>query len=238
MKSILKLSDRFFLTILFIGIFNYSIKTSNAQIIDDSTSYKNSIKLDIVPFYFDFFDIRQQIRIGVEYEHVINKKSFASFYLDAGLYDKYIFIKYYNFFNEGQGMYSIKQNVTIKGFHLKPSYNYSVIFIGKKKHLGIFISSNLDFNYYEKEFDSYNSMLQIKTEDSYHQFKMGIGFGMGVKYLLSKHLFVELKTSINTKLFRIISKNNVNEIKSIDAQWINSNNQFWWVSEMKIGYAF
>src|SRR4051812_7042683 len=104
-------------TVILLILFGSSLSVC-AEEKSDSLQYKNSISIDVIPFYHVLFDTRIQIRIGAEYERVLSKKSFISGYLDIGLYDKYNFIKYYDFFSQNQDMYFIQQKVSIAGFHL------------------------------------------------------------------------------------------------------------------------
>ncbi|NCO55627.1 MAG: hypothetical protein GW876_09550 [Bacteroidetes bacterium] len=204
----------------------------------DSLLKTNCIKLDIIPLYNIFFDTRVQIRIGAEYEKVFSKKSSLSVYIDGGLYDKYKFIKYYDFFNQQQGLYSVEQDISIIGFHIIPSYNYH--FYTFKNHFNekLFSSLLLDYGYYSKKLNSYNSQTKESSFDNYNQNKLGVGIGIGYKNRFSKHFSLEIKTSFITKIFNSVSDNGRLPIKSLDAQWTSTNYNFWWISNLKIGYAF
>ncbi len=204
----------------------------------DSLFHKKFIKLDLLPLYYDFFDNRVQIRIGAEYERYIFKKSSAACYLDIGLYDKYKFIKYYDFFNQQQGMYSIQQNVSIIGFHLIPSYNYYFYNSKKKTNRRFFSGAVIDFGYYHKKLAYYNSKTLDSYSDSYNQKKLGVGLSLGYKNQYGKHVFIEIKTSLLTKIFNYVSEDDRILIKSLDAQWTSSNYNFWWITNLKIGYVF
>ncbi len=211
---------------------------SFSQVKPDSLIHKNFVKIDLAPLYYDLFDNRVQIRTGVEYERYVFNHSSISCYLDMGLYDKYKFIKYYNFFNENQGMYSIQQNISIIGFHLIPGYNYYFFNSRKKANRCFYAGALMDFSYYQKEFEYFNSQTSEKYSDSYNQKKTGIGLGIGYKNQYGKHLFVELKTSLLTRIFNYISATGRTSIKSLDAQWTSTNYNFWWITNLKIGYAF
>ena len=39
-------------------------------------------------------------------------------------------------------------------------------------------------------------------------------------------------------IFNSVSDNGRLPIKSLDAQWTSTNYNFWWISNLKIGYAF
>jgi hypothetical protein len=188
--------------------------------------------------YFVFFDNRVQIRIGVEFEKLILKKSSISCYLDIGMYDKYRFVKFYNFFNENSGMYSVEQDITIKGFHLLPGYNYYFFNSKKNKNRKAFASALLDFGYYQKGISYLNSQTRESYEETYNQKRLGFGVGLGVRNNIGKHFFAELKTSIFTKLFNSMSKDERPPMKSLDSQWTSKDYNFWWITNIKIGYAF
>jgi hypothetical protein len=96
----------------------------------------------------------------------------------------------------------------------------------------------MDFNYYRKRLNSFNSQTDINTLDKYNQYASGIGLGAGCKYGFGRHFFVELKTSFLAKIFTIISYSEMNKIKPLNAQWANENYYLWWVTNFNIAYAF
>jgi hypothetical protein len=209
----------------------------NAQIADSSQK-KNAIKLDLVPAYYDFFDYRKQIRVGLEYERTLNQKAFISSDIDIGLFDEYTFCKYYDFFNQNQGTYFIRQDATIKGFHLIPAYNYYLFRSKKKPNQGVFAGGLVEYRFYQKKLDIYNSQTFEKTSEKYKQTTLGAGVQVGVKYSFGKHFFLGFRTSFTMKILNHISEKDVNEIKALNAQWTDSKNRFWWVTNLKVGYAF
>ncbi len=204
----------------------------------DSLLKTNCIKFDIIPLYNNFFDTRVQIRIGTEYEKYVCEKSALSVYIDGGLYDKYKFIKYYDFFNQQQGLYSIEQDISIVGVHIIPSYNYYFYTFKNHPNEKLFLSTLLDYGYYYKKLDYYNSQTKDSYYDSYNQNKLGVGLGLGYKNQFSKHFLIELKTSFFAKVFNSISNDERIQIKSLDAQWTSTNYNFWWISNLEIGYVF
>jgi hypothetical protein len=203
----------------------------------DSLNHNQSLKLDLLPLYYDFFDTRVQIRAGIEYERNISENSSLSCYLDMGLYDKYKFIKYYDFFNEHLGMYSVQQNISIFGIHLIPGYNY-YFFTTKDKQISLFAGVVTDFSYYHKEFEYFNSQTSDKYSNSYNQKKLGAGLSLGLKNYVGTHVYIEFKTSLLTKIFGSLSKKEGIPIKSLDAQWTSLDYKLWWITNLKIGYAF
>ncbi|MFH2142600.1 MAG: hypothetical protein ABIJ97_09275 [Bacteroidota bacterium] len=225
-----------FITIIF--VFFAFFCQSFSQQKQDSLLYNNSVKLDFVPFYFDFFDTRVQIRIGVEYERYIFTRSSISCYMDIGQYDKYDFIKYYDFFNDNQGIYSIKQHISITGFHLLPGYNYYFLNSLKKPDRNFFLSTILDFGYYNKKSDYFNSLTIDNYSHQYYQINLGAGLSLGVKNYYGKHFFIELKTSLIAKIFNHLSDSDSNPLMSLDAQWTSPDYYFWWITNFKAGYDF
>ena len=204
----------------------------------DTSAFKNSIKLDLFPLYYDLFDYRDQIRAAIEYERKINNKSFAALYIDIGVFDDYTFIKYYDFFNQNQGMYSVEQKAIIKGIHIQPSYNYYFFTSKKKQNQGVFAGGIIDFYSYKKNLETYNSQTSEKNNYRYNQSKMGLGLHAGAKHSFTRRFFAEVKTSLYVKVYYHISVQSVNPIKPLNAQWTDSKYNFWWVTNFKIGYAF
>ncbi|MBK6821105.1 MAG: hypothetical protein IPG85_16515 [Bacteroidetes bacterium] len=117
------------------------------------TSINQAIKLDLAASYFTIFDNRKQLRVGLQYEKKITQQSILNWNIDIGMYDHYSFIKYYDFFNQQQGLYSIEQKVLITGFHLTPAYytltNQRTVIskiISSKKGMGAFFERKI-FNH-------------------------------------------------------------------------------------------
>jgi hypothetical protein len=204
----------------------------------DSTKHRNNIKLDFVPLYNVFFDSQIQIRGGFEYERILNPKLSFTDYVDAGLFNLYDFYKYYDFFNEHQGMYYTKQHVSITGFHELPGLNYKLYQFKKRTRWSVFMGAMADFSYYQKHFSDYNSKTGETSNNICHQTRIGIGVGVGVKFKISKRFFAEAKTSFFTSLYSHINKDNVNPMEAFDAQWTSPDYKFWSVSNIKIAYAF
>jgi hypothetical protein len=227
MKKLILLS--FFLLLCFAGL---------GQGGEDTSLHKNSIKIDLIPLYYDFFDYRDQIRAGFEYERFLSPRSSLACALDAGLFDKYIFIKYYDFFNQQGGMYSVKRDVKISGFHLMPGYNYYFLRSKKNPMSSIAAGGIIDFHYYLKKLNTSNSQTSEETSNTYNQTTMGAGIGIAATYGFGSHWFIELKTYMLAKIFNTVSLKTMEPIKPLNAQWTAKENDLWWFSNIKIGYAF
>lgn len=204
----------------------------------DSTNFKNAIKLDLVPVYFDFFDTRKQIRMGVEYERRLNDKSFAAMGADFGMFDHYLYVKYYDFYNEGPGLYSVETNVRNLGFHVMPSYNYFIWKAAHKANTGIFSGAIIDFHLYQKLLNNYNTLTGSSYQERYFQTRMGAGISLGGRYGIGRHFFLDVRSSLFGKIFKTISVNHVPEIKPLNANWSNQKQNLWWVTSLNLSYAF
>lgn len=204
----------------------------------DTVFNKYSFALDLVPFYFDFFDNRVQARTGIDFEMNVTKRTFISFYWDMGLYDDYTFTKYYNFFNQGQGFYAVEQHTKVSGFHFIPGYNFYFWRSKVKQNQGMYAGGIIDLNYYRKLHDKYNSLTGESAFAKKHQFRTGAGVSIGGKYFFGSHFFAEIKTSFLAKIFVVASEQDVPVIRPINAQWADRKNNFWWVTNLNIGYAF
>ncbi len=199
--------------------------------------YKNSVKLDILSLYNVFFDSKKEIRAGVEFERNINENFSLFHHIDAGLYDQYNFYKYYDFFNEDGGLHYTRQHVTSYGVNLIQGVNYKLPLFKKSKRFSYFVSSLIDLHYYWKELKTTNSLNNNLLQDSHHQLSGGIGLGIGAKYRISKHFFVEAGTSITASLFNLLNTDE-NKIAVLDAHWNTANYKFWGISHIQICYAF
>jgi hypothetical protein len=229
------------MAILKLGIILYSVLCLCCNVWahekQDTLLYKNAIKFDFVPVLYDVA-YYHQLRVGLEYERNINPNTFVSCNVDAGIYNEYSFTKYYDFFNQNQGLYYVQQNVLVKGFHILPAYNYYMLQSKRKLNQGVYAGVILDFHYYNKALDTFNSHTSEKANEKYFQTKLGMGFCIGAKYDFTKHFFAELKTTFLVKLFKYTSAENKNEISPLNAQWVDSKTKVWWVSNVMIGYAF
>lgn len=215
-----------------IMLMSYNIATAQSP---KSTQKIHAIKLDIATLYYTLFDIRKQIRFGFEYERKINNRNFIATYLDVGMYDKYVFTKYFDFFNQQQGFYSVSHNTMIKGFHVLPSFNHYLLQSKKNTNQGVFIAAIMDISYYRKKEKVFNSSTVEQQEMKGNQLKVGIGSSLGLKFPIYKNIYFEPKTSLFLKLFYL---NNGTEIKSLNAHWNAENNRFWLVSNLKLVYNF
>lgn len=209
-----------------------------AQHTKDSTIYKNAVKLDMVPLYFDFFDTRKQIRIGFEYERRFTPRGFLAFNFDVGMFDDYDFIKYHDFFNQTTGFYATKTHVKNYGIHFMPSYNYLFWKARKMANTGLFASGIIDFHYYQKILNSENGLDGSNYTSKYFQTCMGAGFGLGGRVGLGRHFFIDLRSSLLGRVFRVISIEDVPQIKPLNATWTNRKYTIWWVNSLQLSYAF
>ncbi len=199
---------------------------------------RNSFAIDVIPFYYDFFDYRDQIRIGIDYTRQFKPHWVLSTALDIGLFDKYTYIKYYDFFSQGSGFYSVTQNAAVSGFHLQPSCNYYFCQSKKKLGQGFYGGGVLDLNYYRKKLESLNSQTLESSSEIKNQFRTAVGIDVGIRYYMGHHFFAELKSTFFCKLFLLASDNNINSVALLNAQWSSVNKNFWLLTNLQFGYAF
>lgn len=203
----------------------------------DSSEHNRSVKLDLIPFYNDFFDSKIQARIGAEFDCNINRKFFFSGYLDIGLYDKYKYVKYYDFFNETTGLYSIDHNISIYGIHILPGINCKM-FHFKKERNSVFSGLISDVSFYRKHLYVINNNTQENYSVNYNQIRIGTGVSLGSKYYFTDRFYTEIKTSFLFNDISRLSSDYTTPIRSLDALWTSSNYLYWWLLNIKIGYAF
>jgi len=220
------------LMLLFVFSFNL-----NAQL-QQPKSNTNSVSIDLIPLYYDFFDYHMQIRIGVDYAFQFKKHWFADAAIDCGLFDDYTFTKYYNFFNQPPGYFSIMHTVKVTGFHFMPSCNYYFWQSKAKSGQGIYGGIILDINYYHSKDGCYNSQSAESITTIVNQFRCGSGLSLGIKYYMGHHFFAEARTSFFARVIFATSDKSVNAIKPLNSQWTNANENLWWISNLKFGYAF
>lgn len=194
------------------------------------------IQLDLTSNYYTFFDTRQQLRLGVEYQYLLSKHHFISSFIDLGQYDHYHFIKYDDVLNT-QNFYTDKK-LSLIGFHYLVGLNYFIKTSSHKSHQGVYVGIITDHSLYSKSFRLYDSKTQSITHSNYQQVKFGTGVSSGIQFHISDHLMMEGKTSFLVKLMNQTSGFNNLPISSMIAQWNDTNSNFWWISQLKIGYVF
>ena len=199
---------------------------------------KNFFTIDMLPLYYDFFDYRKEIRVEAGYARHFRKHWFISGQLDCGLFDDYTFTKYYDFFNQGSGYYYIKEDARVTGFHFLPSGNYFFWQSKAKQGQGMYCGAIMDVNYYRRKLDFFNSQTQTNHAEIVNQFKTGAGVSLGGRCYMGKHFFAEIRTSIFGKILFSTSDHSINAQKSINSQWTSKDNNFWWVTNLNLGYAF
>lgn len=202
----------------------------------DSSGYRHKIKLDLVPLYHVFFDVRQQLRIGAEYEHTLSSKDFVTLQLDAGLYDNYTYKKYHDFFDQTGGINSTFQKVQTFGFHLLPSFSHILSNTSKHKKRQVYMGMTVDFNRFFKksvttEPASGNTTLSAQT-------KLGAGMHLGMRYRIGKRWYVDIKGIFIQRLFCINSQKDMRDIKPCKAVWFNKKMTCWFIPDINICYAF
>lgn len=206
-----------------------------AAIARDST-YRHKVKLDLAPLYYGLFDVRQQLRIGAEYEHTLGTKTFATFQFDAGLYDNYTYTKYNGFFDQTGGRSKTVQKVLTWGFHLLPSLNRMLSNTSRYKRRQIYIGMTADFNRFFKksvttENGTCNTALNAQT-------KFGMGINLGMRYRIRKQWYIDLKGIFIHRLFYINSQSGMKDIKPYKAVWFNKAMSCWLIPDINICYAF
>lgn len=202
----------------------------------DSMIYRHKIKLDIVPLYSVFFDVRQQLRLGAEYEHSLGTRTFATLQLDAGLYDNYTYKKYHDFFSQTGGINNTVQKVQTFGFHLLPTYNYILSNTSKHTRKQFYTGITADFNrFFQKStiLDAGTSNTQLRA-----QTKFGAGVSLGMRYRVKKQWYVDFKGIFIRRLFCINSQKDMKDIKPYKAVWFNQAMTSWFIPDINICYAF
>lgn len=212
-----------------------SVFDSKADSLQMKIKTASSIKLDLVSVYYTFFDVRKQLRFGVEYQPATYRKITPVYHLDAGLFDRYKFNKYFDFFNTSGGMYHIETNVRTIGFHFISGIKYNVKPALNKKYT-LFLSIQNDLNCFKKDIQTQNSKTYASTKDSENQIRMGLGPEMGLYCHLKNKFSLELKTAFFLKLFTLKSKQDSPDIKPYKAVWYDTYHTFWIIPRINICY--
>jgi len=202
----------------------------------NTSIYRQKVKLDLIPLYYLMFDVRQQLRLGAEYERMLGTRTFATIQSDAGLYDNYTYKKYQGFFDQAGGVDNTTQQVRTLGFHLLPSFSYILSNTTRHQNRKIYIGISADFNRFFKksvitEAQASNTILSAQT-------KLGAGVNVGIQYRIKKRWYIDLKGIFIRRLFSINSQKDMKDIKPYKAIWFNKAMTSWFIPDLNICYAF
>mgnify|MGYP000607404161 CR=1 FL=1 len=224
------------LVLLLLG-FAFSPTFANSDSRPDSSGYKTLITADLLPFYYNFFDAKIQYRLGAGYSRNNHAAWFIAHYTDFGIYDKYTFTKYYNLFNENNGLYYVENKVFIAGIHYVPSFNFYLIRTKPGSINSIFSGIAMDFSLYHKQHTHFNSSTGLETESHYRQFRVGAGVQMGSRYRLSKRFFTEMRMSFFTNVMNYRNDDESTPIRSLHALWTRNDYKLWLTANICVGYV-
>jgi hypothetical protein len=212
--------------------------SGNAQSTRDSSGIKSRLSVDLISFYHVFFDTREQIRLGVSYERILPQGFSAGCHVDAGQYDNYTFIKYYDFFSESGPMWAIEQDVSVSGLHLMPFSDFRFFRSVKNPNRALKAGIALDYHYYKKKEALLNTLTFERTRQRYTQTGLSAGLSLSGSWGWGRHFLVECKTVLFGSLYRSLNEHGAAVIRSLQAQWNNNRRNLCWVNHLSIGYAF
>jgi hypothetical protein len=199
---------------------------------------RHSVKLDMVPLYSVLFDVRKQVRLGVEYQVQSSGKQFRGIHLDAGLYDDYTFYKYYDLLNQSGGLYYVRQDVKTYGFHALPEWHYWFSRLTPARRLRFLGGITADVNMFEKKIKSYNSRTQERYRQTSRQARLGLGVHLAAALRLSPFLHIELKAVFIAGVIKLNSETEMKSIKPYKAVWFDDKQNFWFIPQINIAYDF
>lgn len=194
------------------------------------------IKLDLASVYNTFFDIRRQLRVGLEYQIEFKNNLQHTFHLDFGQYDHYSFNKYHDFFNQNSGFYAIRQDVRTFGAHCLYGLKYTFKKSESRKfhYFSCLVS---DFNFFKKHIKTFNELNSEKSIENNHQFRIGLGPEIGIETRLYKRFSLEIKTAILFNLITVKSKEDSPNIKPYKALWYDVQHTYWLIPRINLCYA-
>ena len=205
------------------------------QALPKDTLNRKVVFIDLVSSYNTFFNARNQVRFNLGREFHLAEKGFLSLSIDAGVFDRYKFDKYYDFFNSTQGYYSVSTNVLIKGIHIQPGFNYPIV--QSKKHFakGVYIGVLSDVSMYRKSKHVIDNRTLEHLYAKGNQLRVNIGLSSSLKYPLYRKWHLTLQTAINRNMLKVLSLNEI-ETKPLNAHWVDQMNRFSWFTNFRICY--
>jgi hypothetical protein len=200
---------------------------------NDSTLPKKQIKLDLISIYNTIFDVREQYRLGIEYQFHHNHSLSSNFHLDFGQYDKYEFYKYHNYYSPD--FYFNRSTVSTYGFHfiygLKKTFKRP-----NNKKISYFTSLCNDVNIFRKIIKDFNSKTNESTDKNNNQFRLGLGPELGLEFKLYKNIKLEAKSVVFINLLTLKLNPESPNIKPYKGVWYDINHNFWIIPRLNICY--
>jgi len=225
-----------FIIAILLSQFSYSQSQQVDTIQNTNALRKYIIKIRLISTIELIKNVNRQI-IGLEYEQKLNSKTSLVLDFDIGYFDKYVYYKYYNFFTLVDELPYTKRTVITKGFHIAPNYKYYVYNFNHVSMSGISCGGALDYYFYKKVYDYYNSRTNITTKNNYNSQQLSVGGVLGLQFLIKNRITIDASSSLFMKLFSSTS-NDGKEIYSKNSFWNSDNGRFWAVYRIKLGYAF
>lgn len=197
----------------------------------------NFVKLSLLPIS-QSINGHNQKWFGIEYERFLKQKISISITVDAGLFEDYTFIKYYDFFEEQDGFSYCQTDARTRGYHIIPALKYYFLATKNKKGQGFYLSGALDFSQYFKVTDIYYSATNSTDMFNSSTTRLSIGAFLGGQYVAFSRLAIDLNISIFASLFSVNNGKYSEVIKPLNALWIFDNNTGYSTVNLMIGYAF
>ena len=206
---------------------------------DDSihSAKNNIIKINLISLPSLFNNLNQQW-IGLEYQRILNRRISVSLLTDFGKFEDYTFIKYHDFFDEGQGFSYTQEDVIIQGYHLIPTINYYFISKPEKKGHGVYVSGKIDYYHYFMRKDIYQSATGQTEKYKNSTLRVNVGIGLGAQYIAYERFSLDLNISVFTKIFSHSTTEGLPELYPENSFWRNSNNTSWATINLMLGYSF
>jgi len=132
----------------------------------------------------------------------------------------------------------VNQVVRVKGFHLSPFYKYNLYKWDKQQDLtGFYIAGGLDYFYYKKSFEKYDSRNNETEIQNYYSAQLAVGGTVGAQLIAFNRVTISISISMFIKTISY-TNNKEKELNSLNSYWVSENNQFWSNYKLMIGYAF
>lgn len=228
-----KLITRFTLTV----ILSLSVLMLMSQNDTSSISRNNFIKINLISLPPLINNLNQKW-IGLEYQRIINEKVSFSVTTDFGIFEDYTYIKYHDFFDEGQGFSYTREDVRIPGYHIIPSLRYIFIRPFKKANINIYTAVNLDYYQYFMNKDIYQSITGQTTTYHNSTIRFNIGGTIGAQYIAFNRVSLDLNVSLFTKLYSKSTSDELPELYPENSFWRSDNNSTWATINLMLGYKF
>ena len=190
---------RLSLHLLLIVVFIFFMEKNQAQ--SDSTHLR-ILKLDFRSIILLSNPNNATKTLRFDYQYFKKKNQAVSFGLQVGDFNRYTYIKYYDYF--GNFNYN-REDVNVRGFHFYSSYDFFPLRKLRFFMRNFSISPALDMNFYNKHKEIYISKTNSSTTENFNSFQFSSGITIAYRQKIWRNISLDALMDSQFKVFSLNS---------------------------------